>query len=90
MATQEEIDKIIADAVAESKKQSKWHRPSNKGVSPETIAQARKILNLVFMAMGIAAVIIYFTMPEQRLLFFCIGFGAVILKVVEFILRFMF
>lgn len=90
MATQEEIDKIIADAVAESKKQSKWHRPNNKGVSPETIAQARKILNLVFMAMGIAAVIIYFTMPEQRLLFFSIGFGAVILKVVEFILRFMF
>ena len=89
MATQEEIDKIIAEAVAESKKQSKWHRPT-KGPSPEAIMKARKILNFVFMAMGIAAVIIYFTWPEQRPIFFCVGFGAVILKVVEFILRFMF
>lgn len=90
MATQEEIDKIIAEAVAESKKQSKWHRPTSKGLSPETVNQARKILNFVFMALFAVAIVIYFVWPDHRLVFFCVGFGAMILKIIEFILRFMF
>jgi hypothetical protein len=90
MATQEEMDKIIADALADSKKQSKWHRPSNKGLSADKIREARKILNFLFMSLFVVALIIYFVLPEQRPLFFCVGFGAMILKIVEFVLRFMF
>jgi len=38
----------------------------------------------------VAAIAIYFLLPEQRALFFGVGFGAILLKVVEFVLRFMF
>ena len=86
---QEDVDKIIAEAVAESKQESKkrWHRGKSSNHSVET---ARKVLNWTFMAGFIAAVIIYFALPEQRVLFFSVGFGAVVLKLVEFYLRFMF
>lgn len=84
---QDEIDKIIAEAVAGSKKESKWHRPSGKSAN---IIRARNILNALFMLGFVAAVIIYFAMPESKTLFFCVGFGSMLLKIVEFILRFMF
>lgn len=84
---QDEIDKIIAEAVAGSKKESKWHRGKKKG---DGIMRARQILNATFMIGFLLAVIIYFALPEQKTLFFCVGFGSMILKIVEFILRFMF
>ncbi len=86
----EEIDKIIAEAVAESKSQSskKWHKPGKS--SADGIMTARKVLNWTFMIGFIAAIIIYFAMPEQKVLFFSVGFGAMVLKLVEFYLRFMF
>ncbi len=86
---QEDVDKIIAEAVAESKKESrkKWHKGKSSSSNVET---ARKVLNWAFMVGFVAAVVIYFALPEQRVLFFCIGFGAVALKLVEFYLRFMF
>ena len=86
---QEDVDKIIADAVAESKKarHGKWHRDN---ASSNGIQTARKVLNWVFMLGAIAAVIIYFAMPEDRTLFFCVGSSAIVLKLIEFLLRFMF
>lgn len=84
---QDEIDKIIEEAVASSKKQSKWHRPSNKS---NNILKARQILNAVFMIGFVAAVVIYFAFPENKALFFGVGFGSMALKIMEFILRFMF
>lgn len=80
----EDVDKVIAEALAESKRQSKWHRPKHS-TSTET---ARKILNTVFMIGFVAAVVIYFAMPENKTLFFCVGFGSIILKLIEFYLRF--
>ena len=86
---QEDVDKIIAEAVAESKKESrkKWHKGKS---SHDSIATARTVLNWTYMVGFVAAVIIYFLLPEQKALFFSIGFGAVVLKLVEFYLRFMF
>lgn len=84
---QDEIDKIIEEAVASSKKQSKWHRGQKKG---NGILRARQLLNAIFMLGFLAAVIIYFAYPENKALFFSVGFGAMALKIVEFILRFMF
>lgn len=86
---QEDVDKIIAEAVAESKENSrkKWHKG---GTSSSSVATARRILNWVFMIGFLAAILIYFLLPEQRVLFFCVGFGAVALKLVEFYLRFVF
>lgn len=85
---QEDVDKIIAEALAESKNESKkkWH----KGKSSDSIKTARKVLNWIFMIGFIAAIIIYFAMPDQKILFFSVGFGAVVLKLIEFYLRFMF
>lgn len=83
----EDIDKIIAEALEEEKKGGKGHRRRGNSAN---IRNARKILNILFMTGFIAAVIIYFACPEQRVLFFCIGFGAMLLKIVEFCLRFMF
>ncbi|MBQ0046655.1 MAG: hypothetical protein KBT33_03970 [Prevotellaceae bacterium] len=87
---QEDVDKIIAEAVADSKKQSaaKWHK-GGKG-SKDSVLTARKVLNWAFMIGGLAAVILYFACPENKVLFFSVGFGAVVLKLVEFYLRFMF
>lgn len=82
----DEIDKIIADAVAESKKQSKWHRPS-RGNTPGMI-KLRNILNALFMAGFIATVTIYFVMPENREYFFYVGFGTMLIKCIEFFIRF--
>lgn len=86
---QEDVDRIIAEAVAESKKESreKWHKGKSSSNNIET---ARKVLNWTFMVGFVAAVVIYFALPEQRVLFFSIGFGAVALKLIEFYLRFMF
>lgn len=86
---QEDVDKIIAEAVAESKHESrkKWHKGKSSKNSVET---ARRVLNWVFMVGFVAAIVIYFVLPEQRVLFFSIGFGAIALKLVEFYLRFMF
>lgn len=85
----EDIDRIIAEALEKDRPSGKrqWHRPSRK---KEHIRQARTVLNTVFMLGFVAAIAIYFLLPESRTLFFCVGFGAVLLKIVEFILRFMF
>lgn len=85
---QEDVDKIIAEALAESKNESKkkWH----KGKSSDSIKTARKVLNWIFMIGFVAAIFIYFAMPDQKILFFSVGFGAVVLKLIEFYLRFMF
>ena len=84
----EDIDKIIAESLEKDKKASKWHRPQKK--RSDKMAQVRQVLNVVFMLGFLAAVIIYFAMPENRMLFFCVGFGAMAVKIVEFIIRFLF
>ena len=84
----EDIDKIIAESLEMEKKASKWHRPEKK--KSDKMGQVRQVLNVVFMLGFLAAVIIYFAMPENRMLFFCVGFGAMAVKIVEFIIRFLF
>ena len=85
---QEDVDKIIAEAIAESKneKKKKWHKGKSSG---DTVQKVRQVLNWTFMAGFAAAIVIYFVLPEERVLFFCVGFGAVALKLAEFYLRFM-
>lgn len=83
----EEIDELIAQSVAESKggRESKWHRPKHNRAR---VNQIRSVLNTLFMLGFVAAILIYFLLPEQRVLFFFVGFGALVLKIVEFIIRF--
>ncbi len=79
----DEIDKIIAEALENDRHHHAHRRRKDmKGT-------IRNVLNIVFIVGFIAAVIIYFAMPEQRLLFYCVGFGALLLKIIEFFIRFM-
>lgn len=79
-----EIDQIIAEAL-EAEKQGHHHRRRK----PDTVSIVRKVLNVIHIVGFLAAVVIYFAWPEQRLLFFCVGFGAILIKLVEFFIRFM-
>jgi len=80
-----DIDKIIQDALDEHK--GGKNKNKKKG---DAILKTRKILNFIFMIGFVAAIIIYFALPDNRPLFFTVGFGAMIIKVAEFFLRFMF
>ena len=86
----DDIDKIIADAPDEDKKKNHQSRIQSGKGSSDGILIARKILNIVFMIGFVAAIIIYFVYPDNKPLFFCVGFGAMLLKITEFFLRFMF
>lgn len=85
---QDEIDAIIAGAVEDSRRKSRWHRGSRGGATSTQVV--RKWLNTVFMVGFVLTIVIYFAMPESKTLFFSVGFGSIILKVVEIWLRFMF
>lgn len=49
----------------------------------------RSILNIAFMILALVGVILYFVMPTHGLAFVIIGV-ALVVKIVEFFLRFMF
>ena len=84
----EDIDKIIAESLEKEKKASKWHRPEKK--KSDKMGQVRQVLNAVFMLGFLAAITVYFAIAENRTLFFCVGFSAMAVKIVEFIIRFLF
>lgn len=84
---QEEIDQVIAEALEKEKGKSRWHRPSRRR---ERVMQARNVINILFMLGFVAAILIYFLLPEQRGLYFTVGIAALLLKIAEFVLRFMF
>ena len=84
----DEVDKIIAEALERDRQERGQRR--GKHSKHDKILTARKVLNIVFMAGFLAAVIVYFAIPDNRVLFFSLGFGAILIKLVEFFLRFMF
>lgn len=50
----------------------------------------RMILNTIFMIGAIASVIIYFAFPDERGLFTIVIMSSLVVKIVEFFIRFMF
>ncbi len=85
----DDIDKIIAEAL-EAEKRKKGGTAKSSDSKSINVDKVRKVLNMLFMIGFVAAVIVYFAYPDQRVLFFSLGFGAMFLKIVEFALRFMF
>jgi len=90
----EDIDQIIADAIAEKKGKktddadnSKWHRPKKKSFDTDKM---RSVLNYLFIIGFIATIILYFMFPDNKTLFFSVGFGSLALKIVEYLLKFLF
>ena len=86
---QEEVDKIIAEAIAKDKEKSrgKWHKKKSGNNGIDT---ARKVLNWIFMIGFDIAVIVKIDLPEERTRCCCVGFGCGAVKLAEFYLRFMF
>ncbi len=84
----DEVDKIIAEALEKDRQQQSRHRGTHR--KRDAIQTARKVLNIIFMVGFLAAIVVYFAVPENRVLFFCLGFGSMLIKIVEFFLRFMF
>ncbi len=85
----DEIDNIIAEALA-AEKRKKGGKANDSQGRKVNLKIIRKMLNVLFMIGFIAAVVVYFAIPEQRVLFFSLGFGSMFLKIIEFALRFMF
>lgn len=87
----DDIDRIIAEALEEEKgrKGSRWHRPKKKAHDPARTKRIRNVLNTLFMLGFVAAIALYFLMPDNRVPFFCVGFGALLLKIAEFFVRFL-
>ena len=84
----DEVDKIIAEALEKDRQQHSRSKGSRN--KRDAIQTARNVLNIIFMVGFLAAIVVYFAVPENRILFFSLGFGAMLIKIVEFFLRFMF
>ena len=85
----DDIDKIIAEALEKERNKKRFGIRSGK-MRSDSVLKIRRILNIVFMIGAVATLAIYFLLPEQRMLFMGVGFGSMLLKIVEFGLRFLF
>ena len=81
----DEVDQLIEEALAES--HGGKHRKATSSTTNK--AKARQILNIIFMLGALATLVIYFACPDQKILFFSVGFGSVLVKVAEFFIRFL-
>lgn len=75
----EEIEKLIEESVQGNRKRRSW-------VSKD---QIRSVLNTLFLIAAAIGLILYFALPENRILGMGIIGGGMILKIIEMFLRFM-
>ncbi len=75
----EEIEKLIEESVQGNRKRRSW-------VSKD---QVRSVLNTLFLIAAAIGLILYFALPENRILGMGIIGGGMILKIIEMFLRFM-
>lgn len=75
----EEIEKLIEESVQGNRKRRSW-------VSKD---QVRSVLNTLFLIAAVIGLILYFALPENRILGMGIIGGGMILKIIEMFLRFM-
>lgn len=76
----EEIEKLVEESAHQARKH-------HRGPSTD---QIRKVLNTLFLIAAVVGVVCYFAMPENRWIGLGIVGGGMILKVIEFFIRFMF
>ncbi len=76
----EELEKLLEEAGNNA-------RSGNKGPSRETV---RKFLNVTFLLLAVAGLVIYFLVPDARITGLAVIGAGMFLKVIEFFIRFMF
>lgn len=70
--------------------QQELERIRNKRRGKMDTERARKILNMVFLILAAIGVALYFILPDERIIALGIVGVAMVVKVVEFFLRYMF
>lgn len=76
----EEIERLVEESANQSRKR-------RNGVSTDKI---RLVLNTLFLTAAAAGLVCYFAIPQNRWIGLAILGGGMILKVIEFFIRFMF
>ena len=84
----EDIDKIIEEALAEKKGKGKERKRKTPKSGYNQLQLWRRILNTLFLIGAAATVIVFFVIPENKPLFYSLGFGSMAVKIIEFIIRF--
>lgn len=84
----DEVDKIIEEALRKEGHSGggrrKYHRTNQ-----DRKKAIRNILNAVFLIGCVVTILVRILCPENKILFFCVGFGSVLIKIIEFIIRLM-
>lgn len=75
----EEIEKLVEESVRGNRKQKSF----------VTKEQVRTVLNTLFLIAAAIGLILYFALPENRIVGMGIIGGGMILKIIEMFLRFM-
>ena len=78
--TREEIEKLIEETANKE-------RAKRKGPSME---QMRRVLNTLFLILAVVGVVLYFAMPDRHLVGIAVIGAGMFLKIIEFLLRFLF
>lgn len=80
----DEIDKIIEEALKKDGSKRHHRRPSQ-----DRTKTVRKILNVIFLVGAAFTLFVFFMYPDNKMLFYCIGFGSILIKIVEYFIRFL-
>ena len=78
--TREEIEKLIEETANQE-------RAKRKGPSME---QMRRVLNTLFLILAVVGLVLYFAMPDRHLVGIAVIGAGMFLKIIEFLLRFLF
>ncbi len=78
--TREEIEKLIEETANKE-------RAKRKGPSME---QMRRVLNTLFLILAVVGLVLYFAMPDRHLVGIAVIGAGMFLKIIEFLLRFLF
>ena len=78
--TREEIEKLIEETANKE-------RAKRKGPSME---QMRRVLNTLFLILAVVGLVLYFAMPDRHLVGIAVIGAGMFLKIIEFVLRFLF
>lgn len=76
----EEIEKLIEET-------ARKEREKRRVLNVDTV---RHVLNVVFLVCAVMGLILYFALPERHILGMSIIAAGMFLKIVEFLLRFLF
>ncbi len=85
----EEIEKLIEET-------ARKEREKRRVLNVDTVRRVlnvdtvRRVLNVVFLVCAVVGLILYFALPERHILGMSIIAAGMFLKIVEFLLRFLF